>query len=321
MFSNSTGAIGYGEILGDLQSVGNISTLASYTGDDLLYVEEEIGNLLNFEYNDILYTLMVFEDYSNSIYPICMKYDEAINYTLGSKFKIPVHVEQYNISGQEVLWLREWYDFYDSFFDLGYDFNINSISNFNYFASDITSFLDEQSQPLKGISQDSSLVIIDYITGYTNSEKTVIEYLSITITPKENEEIELNTCTAAVTYGNETNLTLDVSLVQNVSATTPNLFATTISEISNHRLIDFLDSTKFGVISTNDADGSILETVKMNDDDEVNILVNLSAIIKENNGLLPGESITVSFTAEEGLSIQYSAVAPNVFPIRIVKFQ
>ena len=169
------------------------------------------------------------------------------------------------------------------------------------------------------IREVSAGVAIDSMTGYTNVNKTRIEYLALTIRPRAgSKDIDLGLCTLSVLYDNLTILTLNESLVQNVNTDNKSVFQTPITSGSSYTILDNTSSIKFGVIAIHDPDSSIINTNGMNSGDRIIIIVNLSAIITNQGGLPPRESVSGTLTPEIGIMAQYDTTAPAVFSKRIV---
>ncbi len=169
------------------------------------------------------------------------------------------------------------------------------------------------------IREVSAGVSIESITGYTNVNKTKIEYIALTVRPRAgSKDIDLGLCTLSVLYDNLTILTLNESLVQNVNTDNKSVFQTPITSGSSYTILDNTSSIKFGVIAIHDPDSSVINTNGMNSGDRIIIIVNLSAIITGQGGLPPRESVEGTLTPEIGIMAQYDTTAPAVFSKRIV---
>jgi len=159
------------------------------------------------------------------------------------------------------------------------------------------------------IKEVSSGVAIESITGYTNEERTLIEYLAFTIRPRAgSKDIDLNLCTLSVLYDNLTELKLDDNLVQEVNTDNQSVFYTPVESGSNYTIMGNTSDTTFGIISLLDADDSVINTHGMNTGDRVIIIVNLSAII-EGGGLPHRQSISGSLKPEIGILSLYDITA------------
>ena len=169
------------------------------------------------------------------------------------------------------------------------------------------------------IREVSAGLAIEDIAGYTNSEKTKIQYLALTVRPRAgSKDIDLSLCTLSVLYNNLTILTLNTSLVENVNTDGASVFQTPISSGSNYTIMNNLSRTHFGVIAIHDPDTSVTRTNGMNSGDRIMILVNLSAILTTELGLPTRETISGSLTPEIGIVAQYDTTAPAVFSKRII---
>jgi len=169
------------------------------------------------------------------------------------------------------------------------------------------------------IREVSAGVAIETITGYTDVNKTKIEYLALTVRPRAgSKDIDIGLCTLSVLYDNLSILTLNESLVQKVNTDNKSVFATPITSGSNYTILDNVSSIKFGVISIHDPDSSVTSTYGMNSGDRIIIIVNLSAILTHEGGLPPRDAISGTLTPEIGIKAQYDTTAPAVFSKRIV---
>ena len=171
------------------------------------------------------------------------------------------------------------------------------------------------------IREVSAGIAVETVTGYTNSAKTYVEYLAITVRPRAgSKDIDLSLCTLTVLYENLTVLTLDENLVQSVNTDNKSVFYTPISSGSNFTVMGNTSNTTFGVVAIHDPDGSITATYGMNSGDRCILMVNLSAVIQESggNGLPARESVKGTLTPEIGIKAGYDVTAPAVFSKRIV---
>lgn len=168
------------------------------------------------------------------------------------------------------------------------------------------------------IREVSAGVAIEGITGYTNEEKTRIQYLALSVRPRAgSKDIDLSLCTLTVLYNNLTVLTLNESAVETVNTDNASVFYTPVESNSSEWIINATGGTNFGVISIHDPDNSVTNTFGMNSGDRVMIIVNLTAII--NGGGLPArQSVSGTLTPELGIKSMYDVTAPAVFSKRIV---
>jgi archaeal flagellin FlaB len=165
----------------------------------------------------------------------------------------------------------------------------------------------------------AGLVITD-ITGYTNSNRTTITHLALTVRPRAgSSDIDLSLCTLSVLYDDLTLLTLDEDLVSSINIDNTSVFDTPVESGSNETIIDGVSKTKFGVIAIHDPDESITSTNGMNSGDRIYVIVNVSAIIGGNSsGLSPRQSITGEIQPETGAPGVYDVTSPAVYTHRIV---
>jgi len=169
------------------------------------------------------------------------------------------------------------------------------------------------------IREVSAGVAIDSVTGYTNASKTRIQYLALTVRPRAgSKDIDLSLCTLSILYENLTILTLNETLVQEVNTDDASVFYTPIESGWSHTIVDNVTDTRFGVIAIHDPDDSITNTQGMNSGDRCIIIVNLSAIISDDDGLPARETVSGTLTPEIGIKSQFDVTAPAVFSKRIV---
>jgi flagellin FlaB len=169
------------------------------------------------------------------------------------------------------------------------------------------------------IREVSAGLAIEDITGYTNANKTTIEYLALTVRPRAgSKDIDLSLCTMSVLYDNLTILTLNESLVQNVNLDDTSVFQTPVSPGSNYTVMGNLTLHKFGVIAIHDPDDSVTATFGMNSGDRIILLINLSAILADDSGLPPRETVSGTLTPEIGIQAQYDTTSPAVYSKRII---
>ena len=169
------------------------------------------------------------------------------------------------------------------------------------------------------IREVSAGISVESVTGYTNSAKTKITYLALTIRPRAgSKDIDLSLCALSVLYDNLSIIKLDTNLVQNVNIDNASVFFTPVESGSEYTVMGNTTNTTFGVIAIHDPDGSITSTYGMNSGDRAIILVNLSAIIEE-GGLPARQTVSGTLTPEIGIKAQYDVSAPAVFSKRIVK--
>ena len=149
------------------------------------------------------------------------------------------------------------------------------------------------------------------ITGYTDAQKTKIEYLAIAVTPRAGSyDIDLNKTLLYLQYNNFTVLSLN----QNCKASScldGGIFATL-----NH---SNLSATNYGVIAIHDADNSIYNSNGLSVSDQVMLIINLSAALSATGGLEPGEQLEGKLVPEVGSAGIFVINAPNAFKYRVVE--
>ena len=169
------------------------------------------------------------------------------------------------------------------------------------------------------IREVSAGIAIEQVTGYTNPEKSLIEYLALQVRPRAgSKDIDLSLCTLSVLYNNLSIVKLNDSLVQNVNVDNKSVFHTPIVSGSPYSIVENTSQLNFGVIAVHDPDGSILTTQGMNSGDRALLIINLSALL-DTGGLEPRKSVSGTLAPEIGIKAEYDVTAPSVFSMRIVK--
>jgi len=169
------------------------------------------------------------------------------------------------------------------------------------------------------IREVSAGIAIEQVTGYTNPQKSLIEYLAIQVRPRAgSKDIDLSLCTLSVLHNNLSIIKLNESLVQNVNVDNKSVFHTPIVSGSPYTIIENTSQLYFGVIAVHDPDGSILTTHGMNSGDRALIIINLSSIL-DTGGLEPRKEVSGTLAPEIGIKAEYDVTAPSVFTMRIVK--
>lgn len=171
----------------------------------------------------------------------------------------------------------------------------------------------------QSVQEVSTGVVINDIVGYTNSNKTRINYLAFSISPRAgSKDIDLSLLTLTVLYNQLNSLTLNGSLVSMVNTDNKSVFQTPISPGSIYTILDNTTATKFGVIAIHDPDSSVLNTNGINRGDRIYIIVNLTALIPDEGGLPPRGEFSGEIQPESGAPGVYDTTAPAVFTRRIV---
>lgn len=159
----------------------------------------------------------------------------------------------------------------------------------------------------------SGAKIID-LTGYTDENRTRIEYLAISIRPRAGSyDIDINETLLYIELDNLTVLSLNYidSDVIKRNASPDGVFHTL-----NH---SNLNSTNFGVIAIRDPDNSVLNNYGMSRNDLIMIIINVSAAFSTTNGLAAGEEFMGRLVPEIGAEGIFLVSAPNAFEHRIVQ--
>ena len=161
-------------------------------------------------------------------------------------------------------------------------------------------------QTIRDVS--SGVRIID-VTGYTNANKTRIEYLAIAVTPRAGSlDIDLNKTLLYLELNNFTILSLN-NQAKAGAVTQGGIFSTLN--------FSMLNATNYGIIAIHDADGSIFNTNGMSVADQAMLMVNLSAALPLTHGLQTGETFEFKIVPEIGVSDIFVVNAPNTFKYRV----
>jgi len=155
----------------------------------------------------------------------------------------------------------------------------------------------------------SSGIRVIGITGYTDINKTKIEYLAIAITPRAGSyDVDLNKTLLYLSMNNYSVLSLNLASKAN---------RVTESGIFNTLNLSLLNATNYGVISINDKDDSVRKTNGISTTDQVILIVNLTAVLNNTKGLLPGDIIEGKLVPDVGASGIFVVQAPNAFKYRV----
>ncbi len=168
-----------------------------------------------------------------------------------------------------------------------------------------------QSVGKQTIRDVSSGMRIIGVTGYTDTNKAKIEYLAIAITPRAGSyDIDLNETLLYIQQDNFTILSL------NPDAKYGSVSAQGIFQTFNRSRVN---GTEYGVIAIHDSDESIANSNGLSTDDQAMLIINVSAALSEDGGLLPGEIIEGKLVPEVGASGVFVIQAPNAFKYRVVE--
>jgi archaeal flagellin FlaB len=161
-------------------------------------------------------------------------------------------------------------------------------------------------QTIRDVS--SGLRIIG-VTGYTDAQKTKIEYLAIAITPRAGSyDIDMNKTLLYLQLNNFTVLGLNTHCKSSVIAE---------GGIFNTLNLSQLNATNYGIIAIHDADQSITNSNGLSTSDQAMIVVNLTAALGETRGLSAGETLEAKLVPEVGVSGIFVVNAPNAFKYRV----
>lgn len=176
-----------------------------------------------------------------------------------------------------------------------------------------------QSVGTQTIREVSSGIVIQDIAGYTNENRTKIQYMAILVRPRAgSKDIDLSLVTTTVLYNNLSVLTLNTSRVIAVNTDNKTVFYTPLASGSNATIFDDLTSIEYGIIAIHDYDSSVTNTHGMNSGDRVYFILNLSAIIPESDGLPARQEISGQIQPETGAPGVYDITAPAVYSKRII---
>ncbi|MFA5101909.1 MAG: archaellin/type IV pilin N-terminal domain-containing protein [Candidatus Thermoplasmatota archaeon] len=161
-------------------------------------------------------------------------------------------------------------------------------------------------QTIRDVS--SGLRVIE-VTGYTDENKSKIEYLAISITPRAGSlDIDLNKTLLYLKLNNFSVLSLNLALKTSQPGYSSLFHALNLSE---------LNATNFGVVAIHDRDDSIMKTNGMSTTDQAILLVNLTAVLPETGGLLAGDVLEGTIVPDFGGSGIFVAQAPMAFKYQV----
>ena len=161
-------------------------------------------------------------------------------------------------------------------------------------------------QTIRDVS--SGLRVIE-VTGYTDENKSKIEYLAISITPRAGSlDIDLNKTLLYLKLNNFSVLSLNLALKTSQPGYISLFHALNLSE---------LNATNYGVVAIHDRDDSIMKTNGMSTTDQAILLVNLTAVLPETGGLLAGDVLEGTIVPDFGGSGIFVAQAPMAFKYQV----
>lgn len=161
-------------------------------------------------------------------------------------------------------------------------------------------------QTIRDVS--SGLQVIE-VTGYTDVNKTKIQYLAIAISPRAGSlDIDLNRTLLYLKLNNFSVLSLNLALKTSSQG---------YSSIFHTLDLSQLNATNYGVISIHDRDDSIMKTNGMSATDQAILIVNLSAVLPATGGLMAGEVLEGTLVPDFGGSGVFVAQAPMAFKYQV----
>jgi archaellin len=312
--------ISYAEVVVDVENLNGVASLQSFETGEELHVKDLILDTLLFERDEEPYTLVVLDGFNSMELQLCLKGNQTGSFEVGKYCVVPVHVKQYNVSNQEVNWLEEWYNYYQMPYNIKLQLYLGSILDLNSFL-DINTDLKDTNELEEVINKAlSKMFSIASVAGYTNVNKTLVEYLAITINPKfSSTNIDLSLSELSIKYEDIiTILNLNESLIQYVNIDNTSVFYTPIESGSDERIIDYLSENDFAIISIYDADNSIPNNLSINSNDIIISLIDIGEILKSTNGLPPDGTLSISLQPDIGLLTEFDIRAPSVFRNRIL---
>lgn len=161
-------------------------------------------------------------------------------------------------------------------------------------------------QTIRDVS--SGLRIIE-CTGYTDANKTTIQYLAIAITPRAGSyDLDMNKTLLYIQLDNFTVLKLN-PLAKADGVSPAGVFGTLNTSL--------LNATNYGIIAIHDADHSLMKTNGISVSDQAMLLVNLSAVLPMTHGLRPGDTVEGQLVPEVGVSGVFVLNAPYAYTYRV----
>ena len=158
----------------------------------------------------------------------------------------------------------------------------------------------------------SSGIRIIGVSGYTDSDKTVLQYLAIAVTPRAGSyDIDLNKTLLYIQYNNFTVLGLNYQ--------DNDVVAGSVNEAGVFQTLNMtnITSTEYGVIAVHDSDDSIITSYGLQTSDQAILIVNLTDALPETGGLETGETLNGKLVPEIGAAGIFTVNAPNAFKYRV----
>lgn len=159
----------------------------------------------------------------------------------------------------------------------------------------------------------SGVKIVD-ITGYTNTDKTRIQYLALSIRPRAGSyDIDINETLIYIELDNLTVLSLNY---QDNDVIKSNISDDGIFHTLNHTN---LTSTEYGVVAVRDSDSSVINNYGMGTSDLIMVIINLSDAFSTTSGLEAGKEFTGRIVPELGSEAIFLVSAPNAYNHRVIQ--
>ena len=163
-------------------------------------------------------------------------------------------------------------------------------------------------QTIRDVS--SGLRIIG-VSGYTDANKTKIQYLAIAVATRAGSyDIDLNKTLLYLQLDNLTVLSLNTHCKTNTVG---------IGGIFHSLNLSMINATNYGVIAIHDADQSIMKTNGLSTADQAIIIVNLTAALPMTQGLMAGETLESKLVPDFGVEGIFLVNAPDAFKYRVVE--
>ncbi|MBU0497436.1 MAG: hypothetical protein KKC68_06905 [Candidatus Thermoplasmatota archaeon] len=169
------------------------------------------------------------------------------------------------------------------------------------------------------IREISAGLVIEDVVGYTDVNRSVVEYLAIEVRSRAGAaDMDLTTVTLSILYDEFHLLKYNGSIVENANTDDASVFETPIDAGSNITILAAASVISYGIIAMFDADGSITTTDGLGTGDRIYMIVNLTALINDTGGLPPRSSISGKVQPELGSPGLFELSAPAVLTSRII---
>jgi flagellin FlaB len=163
-------------------------------------------------------------------------------------------------------------------------------------------------QTIRDVS--SGLRIIG-VSGYTDVNKTKIQYLAIAVATRAGSyDIDLNKTLLYLQLDNYSVLSMNTNCKTNTIG---------VGGIFHSLNLSMLNATNYGVIAIHDSDQSIMKTNGLSTADQAIVVVNLTAALPATQGLLSGEVLESKLVPEVGVEGIFVVHAPDAFKYRVVE--